>query len=457
MPAIAGWSAVCCVCAAKDASVGRGAMFALGVYLGFLLLALIYRLSSHTDFSIFSNVFAGLLICVTALNMLLLSTPRNENRLVISEPRSLPVVAFSYLLTATMIGLVLVGLFHHIWHPLQSWDALTFWARNAIFILEADKAGMPVYDYWNRHPATISIIAAWSIWSTEVNGVGSLVFLPWLVALVAVGAVTYAFGRLFELQRPICILLASAVMGMPLLENHGSLSGYGEIYHALGISLAVYFLVKGQSNGHVGNWILGLCLALSLLAYKNIGAIYTACIMSCAFLMWSWRFSKLSTIMCCLTLAAAILAADYYRLNFFFMGNRVGFDHASGDLFFGGYRLKQASGTAFQVFENQFYSLIMNKSYGVAFISLLIAGFAQLLYLRDSKGALVAIVPILGIIVFSASQAFDLAYIYATPENDTGNSRFMLPIMTLTPMSLVPVIAWAPSVREVGIAPRRTE
>lgn len=455
MPAVTVWAFVQFVSAKVGAGMGSSISFALGVYLGYLLLAPIYKLSSSVGFSIFSTLFVVLLFGITVLSLLTVGAFRRSQLVKFGVDRDFKFGLLWFAVAINVGALFLFAGFQHVWHPLQSWDALSFWGRNATFVLRAEEGGISVGDYWNRHPMTISIISAWSAWSAQTVGGDTLAFVPWLLAWTAIGTVTYSFGCMFNLERSACLVLASVTLSIPLLGNHALLSGYGEIYHALGISLAVFFLIKGQQNGYDKNWFFGACLAFSLLAYKNIGAIYVACTVNGAILLWMWGISKKLPIIIFSAITLAVVAAHYYNISFFFMENRIGFDHNSDDVFFGGYRLKLEGGSALTIFQNQFQALLINSSYSVAFLSLLIVAIAQLIYLRSSKAALVIIVPVLGVILFGFSQIFDLAYIYATPSNDTGNSRFMLPIMALIPMSLVPVIAWVQTAPEVGIASRR--
>ena len=455
MPAVTVWAFVQLVSAKVGAGVGSSISFALGVYLGYLLLVPIYKLSSSVGFSVFSTLFVVALLGITVLSLLTVSAFRTSQQVKFGVDRDFRCGLLWFAVAINVGALLLFAGYQHVWHPLQSWDALSFWGRNATFVLRAEEGGISVGDYWNRHPMTISIISAWSAWSAQAAGGDMLLFVPWLLAWTAIGTVTYSFGCMFNLERSACLVLASAALSIPLLDNHALLSGYGEIYNALGISLAVFFLIKGQQNGYDKNWFFGACLGFTLLVYKNIGAIYVACIVSGAISSWMWGISKKLLITIFSAIILAVLAANYYNVSFFFMENRIGFDHNSDDVFFGGYRLKQEGGTALTIFQNQVHALLINSSYSVAFLSLLVIAIAQLIYLRSSKAALVIIVPVLGVMLFGFSQVFDLAYIYATPENDTGNSRFMLPIMALTPMSLVPVIAWAQSAPKVGIAPQR--
>lgn len=159
----------------------------------------------------------------------------------------------------------------------------------------------------------------------------------------------------------------------------------------------------------------------------------------------------------CLALVTTVLVAEQLDLNAFWMNNRIGFDHNSDDLFFGGYRLSASGGSLTEILGNQVHSILLNQSYSVALVALFMGGITLLIDIRKSDGALVIMTAVMGLILFSASQSLELSFMYAKPGNDTGNSRFMLPFMALIPMSLAAMIARADSIPENGIAPQRIE
>ena len=65
MPAVTAWAFLHLVCTAAGMRLGVGVSFALGAYLGFLFLTLMFKVSNYFGFSIFSFMFVIVLFGVT--------------------------------------------------------------------------------------------------------------------------------------------------------------------------------------------------------------------------------------------------------------------------------------------------------------------------------------------------------------------------------------------------------
>ena len=162
--------------------------------------------------------------------------------------------------------------------PTQAWDSLDAWlmqSRHFTAFQEAWKGGSP-YFYDQRHPFTISALAATSVWTASAEEVAGATLLLWSTACLSMALVCFGYARYWQIDNRVAAALAYAVLMTPLLENHYLLFGYADIWLAaiLVALLAVFDIsIRSQSRASI---IFGGLLLLTLPLVKNIGIVFAA-------------------------------------------------------------------------------------------------------------------------------------------------------------------------------------
>jgi len=197
---------------------------------------------------------------------------------------------FLFLLLLIVLRMTTLGL-EVLWRPLFPWDATMHWATKARvwyeynsivpFVLNwewLELGGKGVFtDAHADYPATIPLLQVWmSLTLGQWNP--SLMNLPWLLCLIALGTAFYGQLRVSGVGPVIAMAFGYLLLSMPLLNIHVALAGYADLF--LGAAYCA-----GLMAGH--GW------AKTRQPWQAVLALFFA--ISCAFikaegLVWSLTF-----------------------------------------------------------------------------------------------------------------------------------------------------------------------
>ena len=331
--------------------------------------------------------------------------------------------------------------------PAQGWDVFDHWGKVAARFIEhslADQA--QPFAYKQYHPKTLSLVLVWSAWCGTLFGSseGLVWSTPWLgfvfsVALLVAG---WTYNQTKNTNWSLGAILL--VLTIPLFENHALISGYGEL--PLGLSIiatTVLFAIAIPERSWTLIVIAGLAAA-STTVMKNAGAAYAVAPILAALVVWSAQLGprKLGLVAAFFAVSGLYIASQGLIIEF---GNlRLGFDASDNKVIFGGGRyleLIKPSGSA--VFTNEFQSRIANSSFSVS----LIAAILALVTVYSSRTAethlQLAFVSVTFALLFFEqffAQYTGYGFKFATPERDTGLSRFSLPVFMMVPILLAAAV-----------------
>jgi hypothetical protein len=187
--------------------------------------------------------------------------------------------------------------------PLYAWDAWMNWAPKAIvwfhhnaltpFVtpeqwLEQGSAG-PGYTLGNSqaslYPVTVPLIQLWSM-----MGIGtwdhSYLYLPWMLAPIAIGLALYGHLRLVGVSVLASTLACYLLLNLPYLNVHTALPGYADIWLASTFGLAMFAFHEWQLNRHGSYLTLCLFMAYFCSQLKNPGI--ALCLILVIAILRSW-------------------------------------------------------------------------------------------------------------------------------------------------------------------------
>lgn len=340
------------------------------------------------------------------------------------------------------------------WMPGQGWDFLWYKADVGLFLL--DPQGPQSVTPWVKfmvHPPIPEALAVSSAWSSsKFSHYGphlSYWLLIWLSITFAVSGYSYSATG----SSTFALMMAFVTMSVPLLENHIALAGYAEPFVASGLAISVASLAN-YIRHKLKIWlIIGLFAALSIIFLKNIGVLYAVCIVL-AFLLIiiAEPVRKTSTRMVISTASAVALLC--FVLWLALKKSLV----KNGIMIFGRF-LDPSHATLSEIAINQSYALIINQTFSVG---ILFYGLTCVFMIRANDQLMrheifLWLCSTLCFFMLTLSQVTAWGYVHATPDNDTGNSRFTLNFIAITIFNLITLIRIAStrSVLETPTAAQR--
>ncbi|MDG2442628.1 MAG: hypothetical protein P8M13_05150 [Luminiphilus sp.] len=391
--------------------------FAGAALIGQELIAALGLVLAHLGITIFTPIVPLLLALVGAL---LLFAHKADLRI---ETTGITFIGGGLLLG--IICLLTFITFITLNTPTAGWDTLWYWAPISKEFIDVQLQNPPIrWSYSGTHPTTVAIISAWGA-GWLANQAVITAYTGWVMCWLSITMTVGAYTHLMCKKLSLSLLLAYCVGSLPLLENHVTQGGYAEIFVAGHVAAATALLSIGAKNKDNRLLILGLILAVTTLALKNIGWLYGLAVIAGVFLSHHQTFT--------LRFQALILAL--LTLAFFATGWH------SGDIEFrlGNRTLIVEPSNAAQIFINQCYMLFVNSSFSIVPLLFLVAlGLSWRpinthdQYLLDAP--LVVAAAILGFLTLS--QFTDYGFLYALPHNDTGNSRLSIPFAVVSVMTI---------------------
>ncbi len=149
---------------------------------------------------------------------------------------------FWFLLLLIVVRVTTLGL-EIVWRPLFPWDATTHWATKARVWFEYNRiVPFVTKDAWweiggagiftDLHPHYPVAVPLLQVWMNLALGRWdeSLMNLPWLLCLMALGSAFYGQLRALGLGPVLAIAFVYLLLSMPLLNTHVALAGYADIF-----------------------------------------------------------------------------------------------------------------------------------------------------------------------------------------------------------------------------------
>ena len=418
---------------AEEASPKRlklSVLYSFSHLFGMILFSLLVQLSLLMDFDIFTQRFlAGMLILLGLSSGYLLL----KNRRLAAQCGRIVVCHMAFVLLLVLF-----------WgnQPVFGWDALKFWMPTAVELIEVGTQEAIQWDsaaaFQHRHMATIPSFMAWAGWVFAEFSQQSLTFnvgfhFAFFLAIFAAYHWHKATGKVV-----FGVIGATALLTLPLMENHILISGYSEIwlscYLVAATTAGVFFLEKSSSR----NLMVFLILAAGTALLKNIGFIFAAMLVAWASIVKLRQkrespthhklFAKTGRSLAVTALlgAAVALAAALLITN-------------GPDYQIAGRNLTIQFNNPIDVLAFQINALISNASY-----SLLVFLFAisAVLWRQHRKNHFhkasqdfMFFTVMSFYLLYTFGQLFtDYIYFYSAPTTDTSGSRLFLPIAALAMM-----------------------
>lgn len=422
----------------------------IGGYLGYLTLAGLVWACEQQAINILNPRFVYTLAAVAWLYVFFLAGSigfRQKSRPATVVNRTSVVLPANRVMDSSWLvgGLLLTALisysaFHHSLLPLQSWDALDLWGPQAAEIIEL-QSDERVFENRYYHPQTLSIILAWSAYSSALVSTATGQW-PWFLSTLSVALIVFGHSRRYDQSWFISGLTAYMAAHVPLLENHSYLAGYGGIFVAVALLGACALIDTAIEGKSVSIAALGCLLAFSVVFLKNIGPFYFFVILSSYLLILSLSKSIFFGFFL-ITIAGAFV---YYFLSagisFQLISQRFSISPDEGQIYFAGKLLTIVSTDLLEILNILGTAIFRNNSYGIMPHILVVITLASLLHrpLMTKRLAFIQVAITLGISGIAASLYTDYGFQHAIPANDTGNSRFMLPIIMLSALLVAPFL-----------------
>jgi len=286
----------CCVFALQRRAEQRDLVFAAGY--GYLLGALATSLAMRaldavgvrwTPLPVALQLVALVVVACSFARLRSLPSMRQRWRASrgrvanLSPPQRLLFFACFALIVIRLLGLGL----ELAWRPLLPWDAWAQWAtkarvwyeygRIAPFVdparwLESGTA-MQFVDTHPDYPATVPLLQVWTAlclgrWDE------SLMNVPWLAILAALGLAFYAQLRRIGIGTAQAMLFSYLLLSIPFIDLHVAVAGYVDIFVAAAYGMAAMTLWQWVRTRRRADALLAVLCALACIALKKEGIVW---------------------------------------------------------------------------------------------------------------------------------------------------------------------------------------
>jgi len=233
-------------------------------------------------------------------------------------------VLLLFLLLLLVVRLATLGM-EILWRPLFPWDATMHWATKAKVWFEYRNM-VPFVDngvwlnmggegvFTDRHPEYPATIPLLQVWMNLATGQwnNSLMNLPWLVCLVALGGMFYSQLRVAGVVPVIAIAGTYLLLSMPLVDIHVALAGYADLYLGAAYCGAIMAFYNWRASAQRWQALLAICFALTCPLIKNEGLLWlTTFVPALVFIVVTRH--KLVKLLVLLLLGLGLLAVLMYR------------------------------------------------------------------------------------------------------------------------------------------------
>lgn len=414
----------------RSGKVNLPVLYSFSHLIGIIFFSIFIQFSLMMNFNVFNqNLLLGMLILLGCSLVFLLIM----NRQITGKLGAILACHMAFVLVLTFF-----------WgnQPVFGWDALKFWMPAAVELIEVgsqpDIGWESAKAFQHRHMATLPAIYAWSAWVFERFSQQQMTFnigfhFAFFLATFAAYHWRAATGKL-----SFSILGATALLTLPLMENHILISGYAEIWLACYLAAAATAGVMYLEEGTRSNLLLFIGLTSSIAVLKNIGFVYALTLgISMCFIKLKAQHTERHISF---TRSAKVRAMGFTALFMLLIALCITAYKSQGfEYDLAGRVLKLQLNNPLEVLGFQANALIFNASYSLLVFLFIIS---LSLWERQRKECkpinpqdLLFFTTISLYLTYSLGQIFtDYIYFYSSPSNDTSGSRLFLPIATLAMM-----------------------
>ncbi|TXS90861.1 hypothetical protein FV139_17995 [Parahaliea maris] len=451
-PFLIGASLACLYATSKyPDKVGFTAVFAgTGGLLGYLLVAFSAWMLDKSGQKAFSHQFlyflTGIAVVCTAATLYRFIWLRSKAKSQDLTPTPLLVIGFGSGILLLVIATIVS--FQSAILPASGWDALSWWVGTAKRFLKSDanpESSQLIFQYEHYHPITISLIGSYSGYLSDRSYLGLGNLWPWQYAWICIVLTVFGTLRAAGTYKSIAFFAAYLAASTPLLENHVMLAGYSEIWLTAVVCSGCSLILIGYFHSAKKLVFLGLGIGALAIGIKNTGLAYFGAIAMSSAFVWLLSLNGKIGSFIAFTICTIGIGVLYFGVDLHIWGNEISvIPNAPYQIHFAG-RIWHPSPNSFgDVTWNTLYAYVFNSSFSLLPVMFFTSGAIVLVRLYTSRPITIKIskeeVFLLGIIATLASMLFlsqllfDYAFDHATPTNDTGNSRFSLPMVPLVIM-----------------------
>ena len=361
--------------APKNFNLGRVIMAAgMGCHAGYLLVAALMATFDSFSLPMLHPNFAFSLLVLSVIQIILLiGLASNRHNNLTAEGFRRHWHAFPFFIVIVVLSVL--SLWTQAVLPPLGWDFLDWYGINASRMIDQEIHAYGrhspfyyAYSYQYIQPLTTTYIAAYSALfaSTNLLSVGGL--LPWAIAWL--GLVLSVIGFTLWHYRNITAagITGSAVLAVPLLENHMLIAGYIEIWLTCAVTTAVLLIASGYIRKSALLILLGLLYSFCFFKIKNTGILYWISLFVAWFILFLLSLTPRTRAgLVCLPLLI-IISVCVSGFDFDFLGYRFAIVHdAQTEFHFGGRVWDLSFHSLKEILQNFSYALFVNSSFSIVY------------------------------------------------------------------------------------------
>jgi hypothetical protein len=287
-----------------------------------MLMRLLDALGAPLRFGATASVAGGLILLAASVHLYWQRKPAGR-ALQKSDWSNLPQshkILIAFIGTLLAVRLTTLGL-ELLWRPLFPWDATMHWATKARVWFDAgrivpfvenkewlERSGEGVFtDHHPGYPITTPLLQVWMN-SAIGRWDESLMNLPWLLCLLAMGSAFFGQARASGAGLVVALVFCYFLLSMPLINTHVALAGYADLF--LGACYCAALMAFHNWSVQRQPWQAGMAVffALSCTLIKNEGFYWLLTFIP-ALVVVMMPGRKAALLLSCLLLAAIGLLA----------------------------------------------------------------------------------------------------------------------------------------------------
>lgn len=258
LPWLSGTVALCLLCSFLSERIRWATVLGYGYLLGMVIVTLLMRILPLSATLICTFL---VILCICNITLLWRNSAFDKSIFKLNSQPGKPRFSWSNIATTLLFAVITFHLYlitiNLSIKPLFAWDAWATWSVKArtwfelkqmvTFVnqatwLESKDNSLYVLDAWH-YPDTVPLIQTWV--ALMINRWDdSLVNLPWLFCLVAMGSGFY--GQLKQLNIPPIFKTIGLylIISLPLINTHAALAGYADIWLSAAYTFTMMALVQ---------------------------------------------------------------------------------------------------------------------------------------------------------------------------------------------------------------------
>lgn len=333
--------------------------------------------------------------------------------------------------------------------PAAGWDAIDWYFDQAAQYLTViqKSGGTASLAYGYIQPPTNTYIGVYTRADVLLSGVSYPSISPWNIAYLNLGIVMGGMAHLLTSEYKFAIVTSLITLTTPLLENHGLISGYAEIWLTQSVVVSAGLICVGISSKAPLLALIGIVVAATCLGIKNTGFLYFLAIFVSVLLTLALTDKKAMVALALILTVAAFIILLKIEIDLHFLGYRYAYAPRENwtTIHLGGRAWKVSQASLTLIIQNDLHAFFRNQSFSIAGISLLIT--TLFLTTKATKShtqpnfqasfflCCGAWMILLGL--GFAQYVYEYSLQNALPNSDTGNSRLSLPAVMLMLLCMV--------------------